>query len=261
VKLPCKNRRFLVLLALAALLLLMLPVAASADIFYFDGLQPLNMPTDTAIGQNQFAVEVTAGPTINDIPYVNFTFTNKIIAPSWTFQPSSITDVYFWDGSFFTKDYAITYSSGVEFIAGGVPQGMGDFTSVAGLPKASLVFCFKGFGSTQPTPQMGVDSPAEWLTLSLGVNPYPGLSALETVLATLDNWEGLGSTSTIPYWDGNTMSAIGLFAQAFADGGSERFVDLPGGEFHGAPIPATALLLGSGLVGLGLMGWRRRRQN
>lgn len=255
-KLPFKNRGFLVLLAVAAVLLLMVPVAAQADMFYFDGLEPLALPTDTAVGQNQFAVNVTAGLTVDNVGYVNFTFTNKPIASGWTFQPSSITDVYFWDGSIFTGDYVITSSSGVDFIAGGVPEGMGDFTSVAGLPKASLVFSFEGFGSTQPTSQMGVDDSTEWLTLSLGVKPYDGWSAVDTVLAYLGNWEGSGTT-----WDGNTMAAIGLFAQAFADGGSERFVDSPGGEFHGVPIPATALLVGSGLVGVGLMAWRRRRKS
>jgi hypothetical protein len=245
-------KRLMIMLTVASLSLL--PLAANATSLIFQGLQtdPATIsPESIAIGENQFKVEITADPSLTN--YVDFKITN--IPTIGTFQTSSITEAYFWDGSIFTGNYQIDQSSGVNFIAGGVAVA-GTFASVAGLPTTSLAFTFDGFGSTPPTSHNGVDSTSEYVILRLEVNPANSQSALDTVLAAIEQWGGPGTT-----WNENTMLAMGVKGQAYEENlTSADFVAVPTGGFIPIPVPPSALLLGSGLLGLGLFGWRRREK-
>jgi hypothetical protein len=254
------KRAVMVFLAVAAVMLL--PLAGQATTFSFQGLQttPATISTQSiAIGESQFKVEIFADTDPLLLNYVDFKISNS--PTSGTFQTSSITEAYFWDGQIFTGAYKIGQSSGVNFIAGGVAVA-GTFAAVAGLPDAALCFTFDGFGSTPPTSHNGVDSNNEFVTLKLQVNPSGTMSALDTVLAEIGQWGGLGSS-----FDGATMLAMGLKGQAFGkdalgkDYTSADFVINPNGTVPPpVPVPPTVWLMGSGMVGLALLGWRRRKQ-
>ena len=111
-----------------------------------------------------------------------------------------------------------------------------------GLKKNYLVECFT---SVPPVVKTGIN-PGESLNILFEL---PSAQDITSVSSALNGW------ITDRHFDPGDL-VIGLHVQGIKvnDGkSSESFI------LHAAPLPATVLLLGSGLFGLALLGWRRRK--
>jgi hypothetical protein len=217
----------MVLLAMAAVMLL--PLAANAVMYGFSNITN-NNAGDAAIGEAQLFVDVTASGT-----GVLFTFGNTGPAAS------SITDVYFDDGTLLALT-TIFNGPGVIFSQGASPGNLPGGNTVT--PPFVTTAGFSA-DSNPPAQPNGVN-PGE----SLGIFfTLQGTSDFDSVLAAL----GLGGAT------GGLR--IGIHVQGFDSGGSESFINNPREGFpNPIPVPPTVWLMGSGLVGLGLLRWRRRQQ-
>ena len=184
------------------------------------------------IGEAQLLVDVSDPEGAH-----NVLFTFKNIGPS----ASSICDVYFDDGTLLSLA-SVTNGPGVRFTQAEISK-----VSPPDLPGGNNI--------TPPFHVTGLfkadsDAPVQ----PNGVNPGEQLGILFTLQSTEEFGDTLAALA-----DGSLR--IGIHVQGFANGGNESFVNNPSfvPSSSGAPVPPTALLLGTGLVGLGLLGWRRRK--
>jgi len=207
-------------LCVALLAIVAMPCDSQAVLYGFYNISA-NNPDDAAIGEAQLSVDVLW----NEVDgLVEFTFANS--GP----YASSITDVYFMDGTLLALAEIDEGGGGVDF---------SQYASPGDLPDGQEV----GFAATQgfsadsnpPVEANGVN-PGEWLTIGFILQ---GGQTYQSVLDDLD--------------DGDLR--IGIHVQGFASGGSESFVT-SGSAPAPVPEPATMLLLGSGL--LGLSSFRKR---
>lgn len=186
------------------------------------GFSCISGGANCATGEAQFAVDVQAvGAT-----QVSFTFTNNVGLAS------SITDVYFDDGSLLGIASITDSGAGVAFSNVGVAP-----PNLPGGNNASPPFVTTaGFSadSDNPPPQNGVNTNLESVTILFDL--IAGQTFADTIAALT-----------------NGDLRIGIHGQAFGDGGSESFVNVP------VPIPAAVWLLGSGLIALIGIGRRNRR--
>jgi hypothetical protein len=163
--------------------------------------------------------QFTVDVTAHGTDQVKFRFENDVG------EPCSITDVYFADGTHFeTTGVIIDESEGVDFEIGadpGHPPGASGFESP---------MQFFAADSEQPVPQNGVDANSEWLDIIFTLQSG---QTIDTVLGDIRSGD----------------LRIALHSQAYTDGGDETFTTVP--------IPASVLLLGSGLIGL--VGFRRKK--
>lgn len=199
---------------------IVLPGVALADTYGFYNISANNV-ADAAIGEAQLSVDVLdAGGG-----QVKFLFHNS--GPS----ASSITDVYFDDGTLLAIASIDNSSSGVAFTQLAHPSN---------LPAANDAT--PPFVTTQ-----GFSADSDPPTQPNGVNPG------EYVGITFDLQGGQVFADTL---DALTSGAlrIGIHVQGFASGGSESFVNNP----SPVPIPAAAWLFGSALVGVGSIARRKR---
>jgi hypothetical protein len=164
---------------------------------------------NVATGSAQLFVRVSEGPGANQ---ATFRFINT--GPN----ASSITDVYFDDGSLLGLASIIDSGAGVDF---------SQFASPPNLPAGND--CTPDFevtagflaDSNPPTQPNGVNSPAEWLDITFNLQ---GGQSFDDVIAEL-------STGAL---------RIGIHVQGFANGGSESFINDPSTAVELASFGAQA---------------------
>ena len=216
------KRTIMVFLAVAAVM--MLPLAAQADVTYgFERITNNGSP-DTA---GQYFVDVSDPSGLNN---VLFTFRN--VGPIASF----IDGVYFMDGTLL----------GISSIINGIGVAFSNPADPASLPSQNTAtppfVTHVGF-SADNDPGAGN-----------GVNPG------EQVGIQFDLISGQEYANTLAALIDGTLR-IGIHVQGISTAGfSDSFVNTPGGGTPPIPVPPTVWLMGSGLVGLGLMAWRRRKQ-
>lgn len=198
------------------LLVLFISTSTSAQAATFDfACITGNIAGDCAIGEAQLTVDVTdAGAG-----QVRFDFYNS--GPS----ASSITDVYFDDGSILGIATIINTPTMVEFSAGASPPNLPGANGASPAFVATAGFSVDSDPPVQP----------------LGVNPGEMLGLVYDLIGGQDFNDVIAELS-----DGTLR--IGIHVQGYGTGGSESFV-------NNVPEPSTALLLATGLCGLAM---RRR---
>ena len=193
-----------------------------------------NKPDDAAIGEAQLFVDVTDinGTMDLDADQVLFTFLNIRT------EASSITDVYFDDGTLLEIAYLIDSDSGGD-------SGV-DFSQLAtpgDLPGGNVID--PGFETTE-----GFSADSDPKVQPNGVNPGESLGIVFNLKSNETLSDQTLSDVIAQLNDGRLR--IGIHVQGFASGGSESFVNNP----NPVPLPASILLLGAGLIGL--LGVERR---
>jgi hypothetical protein len=266
-KLFSGKRAVMVCLAVAAVMLLPLTAQAvvTLDMQYsFVSIPTTVVPAGNAlIGVNQFKVDVIA--TGSDFAAasashdVMFKFTN--LGPT----QSTISEIYFYDGTLFNNTVppggfvapTLTYSGpGISFglteINPGNLPGDNNYFGNIHVPQPALVFAADP-GSTAP--DNGVNPSGEWVAFSFSL-PNTTYADILTALGTANTPNSSGIAA---YIDGTLV--LGIHGVNFASGDSVSFVNTPNGTVPPpVPVPPTVWLMGSGMVGLALLGWRRRKQ-
>lgn len=210
-------------LALAGLLAT--SISANAVTYGF-GCITNNLAVDCGIGEAQLFVDVTSAAAQE----VTFTFYNNGPAAS------SITDIYFDDGSLLAiaslvdADDGVGGHAGVDFSEGASPQNLPGANNVSPAFQVTTGF----LADSDSPPSINGINAGEWLDINYT------LQGTQTVADVIDEL----STGAL---------RIGIHVQAFSTGGSESFVNGPAV----VPVPAAAWLFGSAL--LGLAGLKRRK--
>ncbi len=189
-----------------------------AETFSFDCITD-NLAGDCQIGESQLLVDITdAGNNM-----VDFTFSNSGTSNS------TISEIYFDDGTLLGITSIATSSAGVKFSPGATPPDLPGGNAVGFEVTAGFLA-----DADNPAPKKGVNI-GEWVTISFSL--INGKTYQDTI-------DAMG-----------TELRIGLHVINFDSGGSESFV-APSGVSE-VPVPAAAWLFSSAL--LGLAGVSRKR--
>lgn len=158
---------------------------------------------------------------------------------------SSITDVYFQDGSLLGIS-SIQQSSGVSF---GTPAAPPDLPGGNSITPAFVTTSGFSADSNPPVLANGVNASSEWVRIVFSLQTGKTYS---DVIAAINYGLNPGLWPNPTIWPTGQALRIGIHVQGIgAGGGSESFVLVPEPGFYG--------LLGLGLAGLFLAAARRRR--
>jgi len=204
--------------------------ALGSTTYSFYGISNPSNPTNKADGEANLQVQVIELTNPNQ---VQFKFTNN--------STSSLTDVYFDDGSLLGISSIFDSGAGVSFSQGAAPPILPGYNNAN--PPFAVTAGFSA-DSNAPTAANGVTA-GEWLAIDF--NLINGKTYNDVLLAlTLPN-NGLGPNDL----------RIGVHVQSFASGGgSESFINVEGAV---SPVPeadAWAMMV----AGLGLVGFMARRK-
>lgn len=203
----------------------------------FGCINNVNVENCTA-GAAQLSVDVTDLGNIGPYNQVRFNFNN--VGPA----ASSITDVYFDDGTLLgiadlidKDDGTPVGHAGVDFSPGASPPNLPGGNTIS--PEFNVTAGFLA-DSDSPVAVNGVN-PGEWLGVIF--NLHPGKTYTD-VYDALRVGNGLN-----PGDDPTGTLRIGMRVQSFSDGGGESFVS----NAFAVPIPAAIWLLGTALIGAGMI--------
>jgi len=199
-----------------------------------------NNAVDAANGEGQLFVDVV---DLDPTGQVRFDFRN--VGP----EAMSITDVYFDDGSLLGIASLVDSDEGtggdpnVDFSEGASPPDLpgGNDPSVNFNTTAGFLA-----DSDNPPPQNGVE-PGQSLGVIFDLQSGQGFQDVLDALELARNNPGVDVVGGL---------RIGIHVQGFDGGGSESFVN----NGVSVPAPTTLLLLGTALIGLGGLQWRRARR-
>jgi len=216
------------LVAALALAGCLVPRPAEALTLNFDCITN-NLAADCAIGVAQLRVEAVDSGTLLDTNNVlrstaSLTFTNVGTSAS------SITDVYFDNGTLLGIASITANTSGVSFSQGASPPNLPGGASISPPFVATAEFHADSNPPVQPN----------------GVNPGESLTVRFFLLSS-------GTFADVEQELADGRVRVGMHVQGFASGGSEGFVNYPA-----VPVPAALWLLASGLGGLGAMARRQK---
>lgn len=188
-----------------------------------------NNTTNEADGEANLKVEVIELTNPNQ---VRFQFTNN--------STSSLTDVYFDDGSLLGISSITDSGTGVSFSQGATPKDLpGGNDKKYVNPTFNVTTGFSA-DSDAPVAPNGVTN-GEWLAIDFNLINGKTYSNVLSALALPNN----GGTGDL---------RIGVHVQGFANGGSESFIN------NVSPVPeadAWAMMV----AGLGLVGFMARRRS
>lgn len=206
---------------------------ATASVTYgFDNITHNNIAAETD-GEANLKVEVIDLGSFNSVSQVQFRFTNT--------SSSSLTDIYFDDGTLLGISSIYDSGAGVSFSRNASPPNLpaGDTVTPPFVVTAGFLA-----DSDPPVTKNGV-SVNEWLAINF--NLINGKTFNDVLLALALPNQGRGPNDL----------RIGVHVQRFeSGGGSESFINTP----HVTPVPEAdtwSLLLG-GLGMVGFMAFRRR---
>ena len=221
-------RRTIQFLALALAVTAVAGRSAEAGATYsFTGVTS-NNTINTAIGESQLSLTVSEA----EDGFVNFVFTNSGA------EESSITDVYFDD----SVDPSLFFESIADIDDSELGVSFSEIAAPGNLPGGEAI----GFNATKG---LTADSNSPKVAQN-GVNPGESLG----ILLELTNGSTFGDVTTAL---ANSSLRVGIHVQAFANGGSESFVNGGGGSPPAVPEPTSMAIFGIGLAGFAA---RRRRR-
>lgn len=210
-------------LFLVPLLILATSSAAFGATYGFKNITN-NNAVNAAAGEAQLFVDVTA----NGATQVDFKFYHVGTTAM------SITDVYFDDGTLLGIASITPSGAGVNFSQAASPPELPGANNLTPAFQTTAGFSADSNPPTQPN---GVN-PGEWLIITFDLQSGKTITDVISAL-------GLGGA------EGGLR--IGIHVQAFEGGGSESFVSPPDSVI---PAPAAVAL---GMIGLGMLGWFKRR--